>query len=170
MKGKLAKESSVTVSQVIQPNDVNPAGKVDGGVIMKYIDNAAGVVAVRHAGKQIVTAEIDQLNFYNPVYLGNLLTLKARLNSVGKTSMEIGVRVEAENLITGKISHITSAYLTFVALTPTGKPDEIPPLILLSDDEKRRSEEAVKRREKRSEARKKEIDHQKHWSASQQKK
>ncbi|MEA2084601.1 MAG: acyl-CoA thioesterase [Thermodesulfobacteriota bacterium] len=170
MKGKLSKESSVTVSQVIQPHDVNPAGKVDGGVIMKYIDNAASVVAVRHAGKEVVTTEIDQLNFYNPVYLGNLLTLKARLNYAGKTSMEIGVRVEAENLITGRITHIASAYLTFVALTPTGKPDEVPPLILLSDDENRRSDEAVERRKRRLEAREKEIDRQKHWTASQQKK
>jgi uncharacterized protein (TIGR00369 family) len=149
VKGKTVKESQVIMSQVMTPQDVNPSGNVHGGVIMKLIDTAAGVVAHRHARANAVTASIDRLDFLHPVYVGNLVTLKASLNYAGKTSMEIGVRTEAENIITGDVRHTASAYLTYVALDDEGKPKPIPPLILESEVEKRRNREAQARREVR---------------------
>ena len=116
MEGKTVKETAVVVSQMMTPQDVNLAGNVHGGVIMKLIDNVAAIVAVRHAKTNVVTASIDRLDFHYPVFVGNLVTLKASLNLVGTSSMEIGVRVETENLLSGEIRHTASAYLTFVAL------------------------------------------------------
>ena len=129
MEGKKVKDSSVVMVQVMAPQDVNSAGNVHGGVIMKLIDSAAGVVAVRHARTNAVTASVDRLDFHHPVFVGNLVTLKASLNLVGKTSMEVGVHVESENLFTGEIRHTASAYLTLVALDKDGRPAEVPPLI-----------------------------------------
>lgn len=137
------------MSMQMLPQDANPAGNVHGGVIIKYIDTAAGVVATRHARANTVTASIDRLDFHNPVYVGNLLTIKASLNMVGKTSMEIGVRVETENPLTGHIWHTASAYLTYVALDEKGRPKEVPPLILENEEERRRHNEARARRELR---------------------
>ncbi len=137
------------MAQVMEPQDVNPAGNVHGGVIMKLIDDAAGVVASRHARTNVVTASIDRLDFHNPVFVGDLLFLKGSLNMVGRTSMEIGVRVEAENIVTGELRHTASAYLTFVALDEKGKPREIPPLIIETEEEVRRNREAKIRRQLR---------------------
>jgi len=117
--------------------------------IMKLLDRAAGVAATRHERSNVVTASIDRLDFHHPVYVGDLVTTKAGLNLVGKTSMEIGARVEAEDPITGKIKHVASAYLTYVALDESGKPRPIPPLILETEEEKRRNREAQARREAR---------------------
>lgn len=149
LKGKTAKETRVIMSILTLPEDANPAGNVHGGVIMKHIDTAAGVVAVRHANSNAVTASIDRLEFHNPVFVGNLLTLKASLNMVGKTSMEIGVRAETENLITGELYHTASAYLTYVALDKNRKPKQVPELILETEEEKRRNREAHARRDMR---------------------
>lgn len=149
MDGKTVKDSAVTMVQLMSPQDVNLAGNVHGGVIMKLIDTAAGVVAVRHARSNAVTASIDRLDFISPVYPGDLVTCKASLNLVGKTSMEIGVRIETENLLTGEVRHTGSAYLTYVALDRAGKPLQLPPLILETEDEKRRNREAQARRETR---------------------
>jgi len=149
MIGKRVKESSVTLSLITLPQDANPAGMVHGGVIMYHIDNAAGVTAMRHTRENAVTASIDRLDFHNPVFVGNLLIIKAGLNRVGKTSMEVGVRVEAENLFTGKVTHTASAYLTFVALDKDRRPMKVPPLILETDDEKRRNRQALDRHELR---------------------
>ena len=146
MEGKRVHESAIIMSQLMNPEDTNLAGNVHGGVIMKLIDNAAGCVAARHSRSNVVTASIDRLDFYNPVFVGDLVTLKASLNFVGKTSMELGVRVEAENLITGHIRHTASAYLTFVALDSNGRPSHLSPLILETDEEKRRNQEARDRR------------------------
>jgi acyl-CoA hydrolase len=146
MEGKKVKDTSVIMSHAVSPQDANVAGNVHGGVIMKHIDTAAGVVAVRHARCNAVTASIDRLDFHNPAFIGELLTIKASLNLVGKTSMEIGARVEAENPFTGEKRHIASAYLTFVALDENHQPKEIPPLILEDADEIRRNEEAIERR------------------------
>ena len=131
---------------MVQPQDANLAGITHGGVVMKHIDDAAGVVAIKHTGCAVVTASIDRLDFHNPVYIGNLLTIKASINMVGRTSMEIGVRVEAEDISTGEIRHTASAYLTFVALDAHGKPTAVPGLILVTDEEKRRNQEARDRR------------------------
>lgn len=153
MKGKTTKESSVTIAQVMNPQDANPAGNVHGGVIMKLIDTAAAVVATRHSRCNTVTASVDSLIFHNPAYIGDLVFFKSSLNMTGTTSMEIGVRVEAENLMTGEIRHAVSAYLTFVALDKNGKPTPVPPLIVETDDERRRHREALERRKNRLELR-----------------
>ena len=153
MNGKSVHETSVTMAQVMLPQDANPAGNVHGGVIMKLIDTAAAVVAGRHARSNTVTASIDRLDFLGPVFVGDLLFLKASMNMAGKTSMELGVRVEAENLVSGEVRHTSSAYLTFVALDENGKPKLVPPLILETDDERRRNEEAAMRRRMRLDVR-----------------
>lgn len=153
MAGKSVKETAVVMAQVMLPEDANPAGNVHGGVIMKLIDTAAAVVSSRHARSNTVTASIDMISFLHPVFVGDLLWLKACVNMVGKTSMEVGVRVEAENFITGETRHTSSAYLTFVALGPDGKPAEIPGLILETDDDRRRNQAAGMRRKARLELR-----------------
>jgi uncharacterized protein (TIGR00369 family) len=149
MEGKRVRESSTVMAQQMNPQDANPAGNVHGGVIMKLIDTSASVVAVRHARSNAVTASIDRLDFHNPVFVGDFVTLWASLNLVGRTSMEVGVRVESENLITGERRHTASAYITFVALDGKSLPMPLFPLILESDEEKRRNREAKSRRETR---------------------
>jgi len=138
-------DTSLIVSYLVMPADTNPAGNVHGGVIMKHIDNTAGIVAYRHARSNVVTASIDRLDFHNPAFVGELLTLKASLNYVGRSSMEIGVRVEAENLLSGDVRHIASAYLTFVSLDEKHHPKQVPELITESDEECRRNKEATER-------------------------
>lgn len=149
MQGKRIKESSILLAQVMNPQDANPAGNVHGGVIMKLIDTAAGSAAMKHSRANCVTASIDRLDFHNPVFIGDLVTLRAGLNFTGKSSMEVGVRVESQNLLTGEIRHTVSAYMTFVALDKNGKPIVIPPLILETLEEQRRNREAQARREAR---------------------
>jgi len=146
MEGKRIRESAIIMAQLMNPEDANIAGNVHGGVIMKLIDNAAGCAAARHSRSNVVTASIDRLDFYNPVFVGDIVTIKASLNFIGKTSMELGVRVEAENLITGQIRHTASAYLTFVALDSNGRPMPLSPLIVETDEEKRRNQQAKDRR------------------------
>jgi acyl-CoA hydrolase len=146
LQGKTVSETSVVLVQKMTPQDANLASNVHGGVIMRLIDDAAYVVATRHCRCNTVTASIDRMDFHNPVYVGDLVSLKASLNLVGKTSMEIGVRVETENLKTGEISHGVSAYLTYVALDENGKPTSVPPLILETGEDKRRNTEAQARR------------------------
>jgi len=157
VEGKRVKDSSVTIAQVMIPQDANPTGNVHGGVIMKLIDTAAAVVASRHARANTVTASIDRLDFLHPVFVGDLLFLKAGLNMAGRTSMEVGVRVEAENFITGEVRHTSSAYLTFVALDRDGRPQAVPPLILETEEEMRRNREAITRRDTRLAERKQEA-------------
>ena len=149
MEGKSVKDSSVITAQMMIPQDANPAGNVHGGVVVKIIDEAAGVVAARHARSNVVTASIDRMDFHLPIFVGDLLFFKASLNYVGRTSMEIGVRVEAENLLTGDVKHAASAYLTYVALARDGRPAQVPPLILETGEEQRRNREARARREMR---------------------
>jgi len=153
MKGKTVTETSLTMAQVMLPEDANPAGNVHGGVIMKLIDTTAYVVASRHARRNTVTASIDRLSFHSPVFIGDLLTLKASINLVSRSSLEVGVRVEAENFLTGETRHTASAYLTFVALDEKGKPASVPPLLLQSPEEERRNAEALARRQSRLELR-----------------
>lgn len=157
MEETKVKDSSVIISHLMQPQDANTAGNVHGGVIMKHIDSAGGVVAIRHARCNVVTASIDRLDFHNPVFVGNLLTLKAALNMVGRTSMEVGVRAETEDLVTGRITHTASAYLTYVALDEEGRPKEVPPVTVETEEGKRRHREARARREVRLAEKKKEA-------------
>ncbi len=145
MDERNVKETSLIVSYLVMPADTNPAGNVHGGVIMKHIDNTAGIVAYRHARANVVTASIDRLDFHNPAFVGELLTLKAGLNYVGRSSMEIGVRVEAENLLSGDVRHIASAYLTFVSLDENHRPKSVPPVAFESDEACRRNKEALER-------------------------
>lgn len=149
MEGRTVKSSIIIMTLMMNPQDANVAGNVHGGVIMKLIDQAASSVAVRHSRANVVTASVDSLDFHNPVFIGDLLTLKASLNLVGRTSMEIGVRVESENLKTGYIKHTASAYLTLVALGRNGRPMSVPPLVLETEEEMRRNHEAQYRRENR---------------------
>lgn len=149
MKEKRVQESSIIMAQQMNPQDANPAGNVHGGVIMKLIDTAAGAVAIRHARSNAVTASIDRLDFFHPVFVGDFVTLRASLNFVGRTSMEVGVRVESENLLTGERRHTSTAYLTYVALDGHGQPLPLPPMILETEEEKRRNREAKVRRETR---------------------
>ena len=149
MNGKSVDESRVMLAQVMGPQDANIAGNVHGGVIMKLIDTAAGTAAARHSRTNVVTASIDRLDFLGPVFIGDVVTLKASLNYVGRTSMEVGVRVEAETLVTNQVRHTASAYLTFVALDKNGRPLEVPQLILETDTDLRRNLEAKARRQMR---------------------
>jgi len=146
LKGKKPSESELTTARLMTPTDANVMGNVFGGAIMKYMDEAAAIVAWRHAGKNVVTASIDRMNFFAPVYIGNLLILKAMVNYVGTTSMEIGVRIEASDPSARNGIHAGSCYLTYVALDEKGKPSPIPPLILTTATEKRRFKEAAARR------------------------
>ena len=156
MQEKGIKDRRITMAHVMLPQDTNPAGNVHGGSVMKFIDNAAASVAIRHTRTNAVTASVDRIDFHNPVYLGNILTLKASLNMVGKTSMEVGVRVEAENPYTGEINHTASAYLTIVALDENGRPKEVPGLIIETEEEHRRNRAAKARRIARMEEKRKE--------------
>jgi acyl-CoA hydrolase len=156
MEGKTVNESSVFIVQQMTQADANLAGNVHGGIIMKLIDNTAGIVAGRHASSNVVTASIDRLDFHNPVYVGDLLKVNAAINYVGKSSMEIGARVEAENFLTGESRHTASAYLTYVALGSDGKPKNVPPLILKNEEEERRHREAEERRKIRLDERRRE--------------
>jgi len=131
------------------PSDANPYGNVHGGEIVKLIDACAGAAATRHARARVVTARIDELSFVAPVYVGNLVTASASVNHVGRTSMEVGVRVEAEDMLTGKVAHVSSAYLVFVAIDGNGKAVPFPPVIAESPDEKRRMAAAEERRRNR---------------------
>jgi len=164
MEGKKVSESRVIIAQAMNPENANPAGNVHGGDIMKLIDTAGGVAAARHARAHVVTASIDRLDFHHPVFIGDVLTLKASVNYVGKTSMEVGVRVEAENLLTGETRHTGSAYLTFVALDANKRPRQLPPLILDTDEDRHRNAEAEERRQMRLAEKKKER--RKHESGS----
>ena len=149
MEGKTVKESQVQLTESMGIEDSNLAGAVHGGVIMKLVDTAGGYAAIKHAGGSVVTAQIDEMSFLEPVNLGDLVTVKASVNDVGRTSMEVGVRVETENVITGARLHTSTAYLVFVALDSSRKPTAVPPLIPETADEKRRMREAKLRRDAR---------------------
>ncbi|WP_187170545.1 acyl-CoA thioesterase [Salidesulfovibrio onnuriiensis] len=149
MQPKSAAESAVIMTHLVLPGDANPAGNLHGGVILKHVDTAGGVVCKRHSRTNIVTACIERMDFQQPAYVGELLTFKASLNYVGKTSMEVGVRVEAENLETGHVRHTNSAYLTYVALDENGRPTPVPPLLVEDEVGERRRNEAIARMEMR---------------------
>lgn len=141
--------SKTILSMQMLPVDANPMGNVHGGTILKLVDTAAAVAAMRHARKNVVSASIDRMDFYHPVYVGNLLILKASVNYAGRTSMEVGVRIEAEDLKTGKVTHTGSSYVTYVALDGKGKPTPVPRPIPETPEEKRRWREGKERREQR---------------------
>jgi acyl-CoA hydrolase len=131
------------------PADANLAGNVHGGTIMYLCDEVAGIAAVRHSGCRVVTVAMDRMTFLNPVYVGHLLTVKATVNAAWRSSMEVGVRVEAENIRTGEVTHTSTAYLTMVALDDEGRPTAVPPVAPQTPDEERRAREAQLRRDSR---------------------
>jgi acyl-CoA hydrolase len=129
--------------------DANTAGNVHGGTIMKLCDEVAGIAAVRHSGRRVVTAGMDRMTFLHAVFVGNLVTVKATVNAAWRTSMEVGVRVESENVRSGEVMHTCTAYLTMVALGDEGRPTPVPPVGPETPDEERRAREAQLRRDNR---------------------
>jgi acyl-CoA hydrolase len=129
--------------------DANTAGNVHGGRIMRLCDEVAGIAAIRHSGMRVVTAGMDRMTFLEPVYVGQLVTFKAMVNAAWRTSMEVGVRVEAEQLPTRTVRHVSAAYLTMVALDGEGRPCAVPPLEPETEEERRRQREAQWRRDNR---------------------
>lgn len=149
MEGKPVSESRAEFTHLVLPQDTNALGTIFGGRIMEWIDIAAAIVAQRHCRQVAVTASIDELHFLSPVRLGEIVILKASVNFVRHTSMEVGVRVEAEDPKTGERRKTSTAFGTFVALDDQGRPTPAPPLLLETDDDKRRYREGQKRHEAR---------------------
>jgi acyl-CoA hydrolase len=147
--GKAPRESRVEMTEIVLPGDTNALGTIFGGKVMQWIDIAASVAGMRHSGGNVVTASIDGLTFLSPIHLGEIVRLQAQVNFVGKTSMEIGVRVDAENARTGACRYTTKAYLTFVAIDADGKPRPIPPLLAENEEDARRAADAQARRQLR---------------------
>ncbi len=147
--GKSPENSSVNMSEIVLPSDTNALGTIFGGKIMNWIDIAGAIAAGKHSRRVVVTASIDALHFLAPVKVGHVVHIRARVNFTSRTSMEVGVRVDAENLITGETTHTATAYATFVALDDYGRPTPTPPILPGTTDEKRRFEAAKKRRESR---------------------
>lgn len=148
MEGKTVADSALAMSAVMQPNQANPAGNVHGGEIMKMMDNAAFVVAQRHARTNVVTARVDELTFHQPIFVGNLVTCHAYLSFIKRSSMEVVVTVEVEDLFSespGKCA--LTSYFTMVALNAGGQPLRVPPLELTSEEERARFEAGRKRHE-----------------------
>lgn len=150
---KTVKESYHESSQLMMPQDANNMGHVFGGVVLSMMDKTAAIAALRHCRNSVVTASIDRVDFREPIHLGDLLVMKASVNFVGRTSMEVGVRVEAEDLLTGNRRHTNSCYLTFVAVDRNGRPVEVPALKPETPTELRRYKAAEARRRRRLEER-----------------
>jgi acyl-CoA hydrolase len=131
------------------PAEANTSGNVHGGVLMHLCDEVAGIAAVRHSGARVVTAAMDRMSFRHPVFVGQLVNVKATVNAAWRTSMEVGVRVESENVRTGEVLHTSTAYLTMVALDEYGNPTAVPPIKPETPDETRRAREAQLRRDTR---------------------
>ena len=149
MHGKPVRDSLSEYSELALPTDANALGNVLGGKVMHLVDLAAAMAAIRHARRPCVTASVDSLHFLHPVRIGQLILLRSSVNRVFRSSMEVGVQVETETLMTGEKLHTCSAYLTFVALDERGKSMEVRPVIPETDEEKRRYEQAGERREYR---------------------
>lgn len=149
LAGRFVRESVSEYSEFALPTDANTFGNLLGGKVMHLVDLAGALAAVRHARCQVVTASVDQMTFLHPVHIGQLIILRSSVNRVFRTSMEVGVRVEVENLVTGERRHTSSAYLTFVAVDLQGKRVPVPPVIPETGDEKRRFKDAEARRAQR---------------------
>ncbi len=153
MNSKTIKNSNVIMHELVLPNDTNVLGNVHGGRVMCLMDICAAMSAYKHARMPVVTASVDRLDFLAPAKKGDILKLQSSVNYAHKTSMEIGVRIDAEDPFTGEVKHTATAYLTFVAIDDNNKPTEIPKIIPESDDENRRYERAMKRHLTRREER-----------------
>jgi acyl-CoA hydrolase len=149
MEGKTVAQSRIVMARSMQPTDVNGYGNVHGGAIMRFVDEACGAVAIRHARSRCVTAAVDHMSFHAPVHVGDLVTITAQMTHVGRSSMEVEAQVHAENFITGEITHTTTAYLVFVAIDQDGKTIPAPTLVLETDEDRARWEAAERRRARR---------------------
>jgi len=150
VSARRASTSEIALSQLMLPEHANGLGNVHGGVILKMVDEAGAIVAMRHAQAPCVTIAIDSMTFKQPVHVGQLMVCKARVTYVGKSSMEVQVLVHAENLLTGQVTHTNSAYVVYVALGPDGKAAPAPPLELDTDEGKRIFAEAAERQRRRT--------------------
>ena len=150
---KTVKDSQHETSELMMPHHANNLGHVFGGVVLSMMDKTAAVAAFRHSRLNVVTASIDRVDFREPILVGDLVVMQASVNYVGTTSMEVGVRVEAEELLTGRRRHTNSCYLTFVAVDRNGRPIEVPGLVAETPDEARRFQAAQQRRKRRLEER-----------------
>lgn len=152
--GRTVRESEHETSELMMPQHANVLGHIFGGVILSMMDKTAAVTAIRHARNACVTVSIDRVDFREPIHVGDLIIMKSAVNFAGRTSMEIGVRVEAEDMISGRRRHTNSCYLTFVAVDRNGRPMDVPPVIPLTADDERRFAAAKERRRRRLEERK----------------
>jgi acyl-CoA hydrolase len=149
------KKFQASMTQLVLPNDTNQLGNLLGGQVMHWIDLVAAIAAARHSQRVCVTASVDELNFIHPIKLGEVVTLLASVNRVFRTSMEVGVKVLSENMLTGSIRHANTAYLTFVALDQQAAPTQVPQIRIETEEEHRRFEDALTRRDERLVRRKK---------------
>jgi acyl-CoA hydrolase len=154
MEGRFVQESVSEYSELALPNDANGLGNLLGGKIMHLVDLAGAIAAMKHCRHPVVTASVDHMDFIHPVRMGQLVRLRASVNRAFRTSMEVGVKVWVEDLLTGAERHVSSAYLTFVAIDKSGAGVEVPPVIPQTDEEKSRYERALERRNYRLSARK----------------
>jgi uncharacterized protein (TIGR00369 family) len=146
---KPASASAISLTVPMELTDANLLGNVHGGAIMRLVDDAGGLAAMKHCGGPVVTAAMDEMTFLEPVYVGDVVTVKAMVNDSGRTSMEVGVRVEAENVTSGRRVHTSSAYLVYVALDREGKPRPVPPVVAETEEQQQRQREAKLRRQAR---------------------
>ncbi len=146
-QGRTIAYSRCTTSRLTDWLDANVRGNVHGGVIMRMVDEAAAIVAIKHSGRGVVTARIDRFDFIAPVYLGDLVSIHCEMNYVGRSSMEIGVKVLAEDLISSEVRHVASSQVIYVALDQNGKPTPVPPLIAGNEEEQRTIDRARARRQ-----------------------
>lgn len=149
METKHPADSAVMMTEIVLPQHTNALGTIFGGAVMSWIDIAGAIASGKHARSNVVTASIDALHFVAPIRLGHVVEIRACVNATGKTSMEVGVRVDSENPITGEKFHNVSSYLTFVAIGPDGKAKAVPKLVPVTDTEKRRNLAAQTRRASR---------------------
>jgi acyl-CoA hydrolase len=151
--GKPASASRVIMTELVITEDTNSQGNIFGGRVMALIDKAASVVALRHCRSQVATASVDSLTFLSAIRLGSIVVIEARMNAVFRSSMEVGVRVESEDVLTGERRHTTTAYVTMVSLDASGRPQRAPELLVESEDDRRLVEEAGRRRDYRLQGR-----------------
>ncbi|MDX2269461.1 MAG: acyl-CoA thioesterase [Bryobacter sp.] len=148
---RAVRESRSEISELALPNDANPLGNLIGGRVMHLVDIAGAIAASRHARAPVVTASVDYMNFLNPIHIGQLVRVYSSVNRAWNTSMEVGVKVCVEDLMTGEVKHTTSAYLTFVAVDGKGAKVKVPAVLAETETEKRRYEQAGERRKARLE-------------------
>ena len=149
MHAKHPRDSETVMSELMMPQHANLLGNVFGGIILSLVDRVAAVSAIRHASRPCVTVSVDKVDFREPIHVGELITAFARVNFAGRTSMEVGVKIIAEDVLTGAKRHTNSCYVTYVALDDKGVPTEVPPIVPETPDEKRRYDRAAKRRASR---------------------